>query len=257
MDGEDEKPGQARAARRTLIERRIGRERWTGLGVIGGITTVAVVVPAAQAMLRWSDVGTFLLFISGFVVVGGGIAAWVFASRWRREQLAECDCQRCLYCFHDLRGIGVDGACPECGAKFSIDEVRETWREEFFKGTTGEITATSARTSSRIRRRQSLLIVVLICLVGWPLVMRLLNGLFSWWDVAAIVLIAGIVASRVFDAGRAKRTRDMLAACDYRCCLSCKFDLRGLPESGKCPECGEQYEIEDVRKWWKDAWEIP
>lgn len=36
----------------------------------------------------------------------------------------------CLHCGHSLRGLeGDEGACPECGTHFRINEVERTWQQ--------------------------------------------------------------------------------------------------------------------------------
>lgn len=36
-----------------------------------------------------------------------------------------------------------------------------------------------------------------------------------------------------------------------RLCPGCEFDLRGLGDSGSCPECGRPFEIDAVRAQWR------
>ncbi len=40
---------------------------------------------------------------------------------------------------------------------------------------------------------------------------------------------------------------------DWRRCPYCFFNLRGLDERGRCPECGEAYQIERVRELWREG----
>ena len=34
-------------------------------------------------------------------------------------------------------------------------------------------------------------------------------------------------------------------------CERCGYDLRGLPEDHKCPECGQQYDLNKTRALWR------
>lgn len=41
-------------------------------------------------------------------------------------------------------------------------------------------------------------------------------------------------------------TEDALAAFRHRSCLKCEYELRGLPERGVCPECGESFDLDTL-----------
>ena len=38
---------------------------------------------------------------------------------------------------------------------------------------------------------------------------------------------------------------------DYRMCIHCGYDLRKLPDTYSCPECGAEYELEKTRAVWQ------
>jgi hypothetical protein len=48
-----------------------------------------------------------------------------------------------------------------------------------------------------------------------------------------------------------KRRRRALLDSDLRVCLRCLQILTGLPDEGICPECGTEYDIEQVRAAWE------
>jgi hypothetical protein len=117
--------------------------------------------------------------------------------------------------------------------------------------------AESFRSTRKLPKHQLPILVFFTMLSGFQVFLHYLKGTFGWLDWFILAVLAAGIGSVAFGRWQAKRLLDHLAACDWRCCYYCKFDLRGLPDSGKCPECGEPYAIEDVRRRWKDAWEIP
>lgn len=56
-------------------------------------------------------------------------AWWQYHTRRRLRTLIDMDWSACLYCFHDLRGIGMRGTCPECGQPFELYRTREKWKD--------------------------------------------------------------------------------------------------------------------------------
>ncbi len=70
------------------------------------------------------------------------------------------------------------------------------------------------------------------------------------FEAAAVVLILVVMAVREIRAGRRMA---MLVRSDWRRCLYCFFDLHGLKYQGTCPECGEAYDAERVRRVWRDG----
>ncbi len=50
-----------------------------------------------------------------------------------------------------------------------------------------------------------------------------------------------------------RRWRRKILTLNYEACLRCAYPLRGLPPKHVCPECGEPYDIQDVRRSWVRA----
>lgn len=44
---------------------------------------------------------------------------------------------------------------------------------------------------------------------------------------------------------------------DYELCLNCKYPLDTLPDTGKCPECGDDYTQDEIRKFWMENYNWP
>jgi hypothetical protein len=72
-------------------------------------------------------------------------------------------------------------------------------------------------------------------------------------DYAAGALVIGIVTIMVVRELRAGKRLAILIRSDWSRCLYCFFDLRGLTHKGDCPECGQRYEIERVRRTWRQG----
>jgi hypothetical protein len=68
---------------------------------------------------------------------------------------------------------------------------------------------------------------------------------------ASVVLVPAVVA--VYFVGWTRWRRKLLA-CHLKCCLACHQDLRGLPDEGRCPECGRDYDIGAVQAAWEAAY---
>jgi|ERR1043166_3829953 hypothetical protein len=47
------------------------------------------------------------------------------------------------------------------------------------------------------------------------------------------------------------RMRRELTVYDFCVCLNCGYSLKGLPERHTCPECGRDFQIDEVRSAWK------
>jgi hypothetical protein len=77
-------------------------------------------------------------------------------------------------------------------------------------------------------------------------------GLFSLMTAGAVtgvlVIVAGYLSMRPVHVAM-KRLGKLRGAM----CTSCGFDLRGLPPSGSCPECGAAYHIEEHTSQGLDA----
>lgn len=86
--------------------------------------------------------------------------------------------------------------------------------------------------------------VIVICRPHWADAHR---DTLKW---AMLVFLGGgvIILNR-----RRRAYLRAVSAEDGRFCPVCGYKLRGLPDQGNCPECGEEYTIRSVQRYWRRA----
>lgn len=62
-----------------------------------------------------------------------------------------------------------------------------------------------------------------------------------------------LLTPRVLGWWYLRRYQRLFRAAGGRLCVSCGQDLRGLGESGICPECGQAFDVQLDRRRWKAA----
>jgi hypothetical protein len=96
-----------------------------------------------------------------------------------------------------------------------------------------------------------LVVALIVCQLIWP--SRI--GTSGCW--IQLVCWGPFYASLGFNRFAARRFKRELLAADYRVCCFCGYDLRGSPDFGKCPECGEWFDVAVVRTEWESLQRNP
>lgn len=71
------------------------------------------------------------------------------------------------------------------------------------------------------------------------------------WLEAPFVFPVLLIGSPVVGWVHESMIRRRAAKVGYFMCTDCGFELNGLPESGRCPECGELYSKPELEIEWK------
>jgi len=137
---------------------------------------------------------------------------------------------------------GVGGVCAfvspsQLQLAFANQPVKRQQDRWFFQQATAAVIMpgnvlrpTMPRASMTVGTQGGAIVTISVRVVSVPL-----------WQMLLLLLIVGggawRLSRRMFPAGH---------------CSECGYDLQGL-ENGKCPECGEPYEKEDLRKEWTYA----
>ncbi len=96
-----------------------------------------------------------------------------------------------------------------------------------------------------------------------------------WSTAAALVVIATLLALNMYGLVSSSVTialailfsvppvviavsvvvamRRRIAAARYRLCLRCYYPLDPNEQQGRCPECGDAYELSDVERQWRSG----
>jgi hypothetical protein len=113
--------------------------------------------------------------------------------------------------------------------------------------------ALTRRRSYLARSRHVVAWFIVLPFIALPVIRTAMIG---WQGLFSILLIAMIVAAVAWAAAaparRDKRRFEELRARGFRQC-ACNYDLTGLPDDGKCPECGSDYTADVFRERWETS----
>jgi ssDNA-binding Zn-finger/Zn-ribbon topoisomerase 1 len=182
---------------------------------------------------------------------GGPFAGWMrlFAIDYR-------ECPRCREC---LDGLPDEGACPRCGRAYIHERLVAAWKATYVipamnadpakaVENKGLILGTRTRDPDMTNAAMWGLICFLAAAVALQLIFRA-STRAPWW---ARVLQAGLYIVMAVTPYLIIRIRSArVIALDFRCCPTCRFDLRGLDSPGRCPECGARFTDRWLHAWWR------
>ncbi len=100
--------------------------------------------------------------------------------------------------------------------------------------------------------RTNLLPVLLITgvWIAWLLIYANNSIAIIMLSMAVYIIIVLVFAAPSFL--RVIKLCRRLTDAEFRICTECGFDLRTLPDSYQCPECGSAYDYEILKKQWKE-----
>ena len=75
-------------------------------------------------------------------------------------------------------------------------------------------------------------------------------GQLPFW----LVFGSTMIVPQLWAAARVIPIRRAVRECRGRVCTNCLYDLRGQPDDGQCPECGQRYLMLTVLAQWKKAY---
>ena len=75
-----------------------------------------------------------------------------------------------------------------------------------------------------------------------------------WGSVGMpLAIFAPVFVAIGFVRMRLVRVRRRVSATGGRCCTACLHDISGLGEAGRCPECGDGFDVQRDQASWRKA----
>lgn len=94
--------------------------------------------------------------------------------------------------------------------------------------------------------------MMLFILAALAVMVASMPATFRAWVIAGMIALWAVVFVALRRYGNRPIERALVQA-DWSRCLYCFFDLRGLGDRGACPECGEQFTLDQTRSAWRVA----
>lgn len=207
-----------------------------GIGVVGLAIVVALLFHAAAPYACFGSLALMLIFI------------WIshFLQARIVRQVLRTDRQMCMGCGYDLRATINLGQCPECGAFFDPQTLKDEWDAWLVPGHSETTERAPHPPYARKLKRWYLL-----GLAGLPVAL-IVHLLLNAPGVAFAIVISGPLVAVVVSGLRFGALIERVEAAKFKVCMQCGYDLQELPPSGPCPECGTKYAIDTNVLLWKN-----
>jgi Zn finger protein HypA/HybF involved in hydrogenase expression len=163
------------------------------------------------------------------------------------HQIAQSPPLLCPKCGYELKHLGQQGTCPECGGAFEVQAVLRYWRERFLRNapTHPHLAEPPCITNNRRWLWALLVLPAFTMLVG--LMFRNAFVLAMLLALAAPVITAAAVSLRGTYLLMVAQSRE------YRMCIHCGRDMRVHEAAEICPRCHQACDQStDPIRW--NAW---
>lgn len=102
----------------------------TAILLLGQPFFFALVSQAASSS-RWADRHALLLSTLPIAAAVIAAAAWLLCWSRSKRLIQRTGLRLCPGCRYDLSACQTDGACPECGRRYTHDDLRRLWKAAY------------------------------------------------------------------------------------------------------------------------------
>lgn len=204
----------------------------------------------------------FLILYAAVVpLAAAGYLCYKHVLRRDLRKVRECNFRVCTHCGHDLAGLRDVDRCPECGAPYTQEFLRESWNHAH--GVPTRFTGENFFPLRKVPKQRpwldilSLMLVFTLTavLVPW-LAGRVEAGMFRPLDTLWILIVpAGMVPSLF--AGKERDHLAYLARHHFRHCPRCHLPLSRRQNSGICTTCRLPWDQEWLEATWREVYSSP